>query len=71
MRKTIVAGVVLAALVLGGCTPMLERSMTTVQPHVQFSDERGTCSIRNNGQVCFGLDAFAGFQQLFWNGERS
>lgn len=45
MRKTIVAGVVLAALVLGGCTPMLERSETTVQPHVQFSDEREDPSV--------------------------
>jgi len=44
-HKRIWAAVLLSALLLTGCTPMLERSYAASSPHVQFSDEAENESI--------------------------
>ena len=44
-RISALAGLLLAAVLLTGCTPMLERSYASQTPHVQFSDEAENESI--------------------------
>lgn len=45
MKNRILCLLALAALLLSGCTPMLERSYASVTPHQQFSDETKDASI--------------------------